>query len=40
MKFIANLLVSLGVSAAGIGTQGCMSFIIDEPRLPNILIKK
>lgn len=40
MKFIANLLVSLGVSAADMGSQGCVSLIVDEPRLPNSLIKK
>lgn len=40
MKFIANLLVSLGVSAAGMGTQGCWYLIMDEPKMPNCLIKK
>lgn len=40
MSFIADILAALGMGAANIGTQGCMVFIIDEPKMPKCLIEK
>lgn len=40
MGFIANLLASIGFSAANCGTQACIMFIIDEPKMPKCLIEK
>jgi len=40
MSFIADLLAKLGVSAASVGTQGCWTFIFDEPKMPKSLIEK
>ncbi len=39
MSFIADLLAKLGVGAANAGTQGCQWWIMDEPKIPNSLIR-
>ena len=36
---IANILKALGFSAATVGTQGCLMFFFDEPKMPKQLIK-
>ena len=40
MSFIANLLAKLGLGAAATGTQACIFYIIDEPKMPKSLIEK
>lgn len=40
MSFISKILEALGASAASVGTQGCLTFIVDEPKMPNSLIEK
>ena len=40
MSFIANLLAKLGIGAANTGTQACMYWIMDEPKMPKCLIEK
>ena len=40
MSFIADLLAKIGFGAAMTGTQGCMMFFIDEPKMPRCLIEK
>ena len=40
MNFIADLLAKLGIGAANTGTQGCLFFIVDEPKMPKSLIEK
>ena len=40
MKFIADLLAKLGVGAANAGTQACLFWITDEPKMPKCLIEK
>ena len=40
MSFIANLLAKLGAGAANTGTQACMYWFIDEPKMPKSLIEK
>ena len=39
MKFLANILKSLGVKAANMGSQACLTMIWDEPKMPKSLIK-
>ena len=40
MSFIANLLAKIGIGAAVTGTQGCLYWIMDEPKMPKSLIEK
>ena len=40
MNFIADLLAKLGGSAATSGTQGCVFWFMDEPKIPKSLIEK
>jgi len=40
MKFIANILAALGAGAANAGTQGCIIWISDEPKMPKSLLEK
>ena len=40
MSFIAELLAKLGLGAANSGTQACMYWFIDEPKMPKSLIEK
>ena len=40
MNFLADLLAKLGLGAANAGTQGCIYYIIDEPKMPKALIEK
>ena len=39
MGFFANILKTLGFSAATVGTQGCWFLFFDEPKMPKNLIK-
>lgn len=39
MKLFASILKALGFSAAGMGSQACMFWVIDEPKCPKSLIK-
>ena len=40
MSFIADLLAKIGGIAANVGTQGCVFWIMDEPKMPKSLIEK
>lgn len=40
MNFIAEILAALGVSAANAGTQGCLVYFLDEPKMPKSLLDK
>lgn len=39
MKLFASILAALGFGAAGVGSQACWSWFIDEPECPKSLIK-
>ncbi len=39
MKFLANILSSVGTITAGFGSQACILFFVDEPKCPKSLIK-
>lgn len=40
MKYLAGVLTVLGSVAATIGTQGCLFWFMDEPKMPRHLIEK
>ena len=40
MKFIADFLAAIGNGAANTGTQGCMVWFMDEPKMPKALLEK
>ena len=40
MKYIASILTVLGTVVATIGTQGCLVWFTDEPKMPRSLIEK
>lgn len=40
MSFIINLLAKVGFDAAVTGTQGCIIWFVDEPKMPTCLINK
>lgn len=40
MSFIANILAAIGMGAAVTGTQGCIVFFVDEPKMPKCLLDK
>lgn len=39
MKFFASILKALGLSAAGMGSQACVCWMLDEPECPKSLVK-
>jgi len=39
MGFVASLLAAVGSLVAGLGSQACMLFLVDEPECPKSLIK-
>jgi cyclic lactone autoinducer peptide len=40
VNFIANILAAIGAGAANAGTQGCIVWLVDEPKMPKCLIEK
>jgi cyclic lactone autoinducer peptide len=38
-KLFSAILAALGIGAAGIGSQACMIWYVDEPEAPASLIK-
>ena len=40
MKFLADILAAIGAGAASVGTQGCVIWFTDEPKMPKSLIEK
>lgn len=40
MKFLAAIITAMAASAAALGSQACVYFIIDEPAMPKSLIEK
>jgi cyclic lactone autoinducer peptide len=40
VNFIANILAAIGAGAATTGTQGCIVWLVDEPKMPKCLIEK
>ena len=40
MKFIADILAAIGNGAATMGTQGCLIWFTDEPKMPKALLEK
>lgn len=40
MKLFADLLAAIGSAAATAGTQGCLIWFMDEPKMPRHMIKK
>lgn len=40
MKFVASVLAALGSVAATMGTQACIVWFMDEPKMPKSLIEK
>ena len=40
MSFIADLIAKLGFGAANTGTQACLVWFTDEPKMPKSLIEK
>lgn len=40
MKLFYSVLAVLGTVAATLGTQGCIVFIADEPKMPKSLLNK
>lgn len=40
MKFIADILAAIGNGVAATGTQGCMVWFFDEPKMPKSLLEK
>lgn len=39
MAFLSGVLAALGSLVAGLGSQGCLLWLIDEPKCPKSLIK-
>ena len=39
MRFFASILKALGLSAASLGSQACVCWVLDEPKCPKSLIK-
>ena len=39
MKVFSAILKALGIKAAGMGSQACMTVMWDEPKMPKSLIK-
>lgn len=40
MRFITNLLASIGLGAASTGVQGCWYLFMDEPTMSNNLVSE
>lgn len=40
MKYLASVLTVLGTVAATMGTQACLFWFTDEPKMPRHLIEK
>ena len=40
MKLFYSVLAAVGAVAATLGTQGCMIFVFDEPKMPKSLLNK
>ena len=40
MKYLASVLTVLGTVAATMGTQACIIWFMDEPKMPRHLIEK
>lgn len=40
MKYIASILTVLGTVAATMGSQACLFWFTDEPKMPKSLIEK
>lgn len=40
MKFLADLLGMIGLNSASVGTQGCIGWFTDEPKIPKCLLNK
>ena len=40
MRLVARVLTVLGFVAATVGTSGCATFLIDEPKMPKSLLNK
>lgn len=40
MKFLAAILTALASGAATMGSQACLYFIMDEPKMPKSLLEK
>ena len=40
MKLFATILSTLAGMAANMGTQACLYFILDEPKMPQSLLNK
>ncbi len=40
MKFIAKFLTHIANIAVNTGTQACLYFVVDEPKMPNSLLNK
>ena len=38
-SLFAALMSVVGMGAANVGSQGCMMFFLDEPKMPKSLIK-
>lgn len=38
-SLFASLMSVVGMGAANVGSQGCMVFFLDEPKMPKSLIK-
>lgn len=38
-SLFASLMSVVGMGAANVGSQGCMMFFLDEPKMPKSLIK-
>lgn len=39
MKFFATILKTLGIKSAGMGSQACGTWLMDEVEMPKSLIK-
>ena len=40
MSFLADLLAKIGLDFANFGTQGCIYWLMDEPKMPKCLMDK
>lgn len=40
MNFIAEILAAIGKGVATTGTQGCIVYFMDEPKMPKSLLNK
>lgn len=40
MKVFYSILAAVGALAATLGTQGCIVWVLDEPKMPKALLNK